>query len=79
MRRRTKLPNPHTLTPDFMSKSREAKLRTHKIFVRLNDEELRALRKYQDLVKGSTRSKICREIIMEKVIRTLDENQPTLF
>lgn len=54
-------------------------MRTHKIFVRLNDEELRALRKYQDLVKGGTRSKICREIIMEKVISTLDENQPTLF
>lgn len=79
MKRRKKLPNPHTLTPDFMSKNRESKLRTHKIFVRLNDHEMQALKRYQEIVKGKSRSGICREAIMEKVIAVLDENQPTLF
>ncbi len=79
MKRRPKLPNPHHLSPDFMSKDREAKLRTNKIFVRLNDNELKALKRYMEITKSKSRSGACREAIMEKVIATIEENQPTLF
>ncbi len=79
MKRRKKLPNPHTLSPDFMSKNRESKLRTNKIVIRLNDHEMQALKRYQEIVRGKSRSGICREAIMEKVIAVLEENQPTLF
>lgn len=62
-----------------MSKARESKLRTHKIFIRLNEQELEALKRYQAICKNKSRAAICREAIMEKVIAVLDENQPTLF
>lgn len=79
-KRRPKLPNPHTLSPDFLSKDKDAQLRTHNLQIRLNDYELRALKRYQELLKGKkSRAAICREAIMEKVLIGLEENQPTLF
>lgn len=79
MKRRPKLPNPHKLSPDFMSKAHESKLRTHQIFIRLNDQELDALKRYLALSKKKSRAAACREAIMEKVISVLENNQPTLF
>lgn len=78
-RRKTKLPNPHNLSPDFLSKDKEAQLRTHKVVVRFNDHELKALKRYQELLKGKSKSAACREAIMEKVISVLEDHQPTLF
>lgn len=78
-RSKTKLPNPHKLSPDFLSKDKEAQLRTHKVVVRFNDQELKALKRYQELLKGKSKAAACREAIMEKVISVLEDNQPTLF
>jgi len=74
-----KRPNPHTLSPDFVSKEKEALLRTNRIVIALNDKELEAIRRYQKIAKGKSRASLCREAIMEKVLTILDENQPTLF
>lgn len=79
MKKVTKLPNPHTLKPDFMSRAKESEKRTHKLLIRLNENEMNALKRYQELCKGKSRAALSREAIMEKVIAALDENYPTLF
>jgi len=75
-----KRPNPHTLSPDFMSKEQKALKRDIKIEVNLNKREFEAIARYQASLSAKvSRSSICREAIMEKVLRELSENQPTLF
>ncbi|MBQ0096966.1 MAG: hypothetical protein KBS53_04865 [Bacteroidales bacterium] len=74
-----KRPNPHTLSPDFRSREHQALVRKNRVVVLLNDMEATALKRYQSVLKGKAKSVICREAIMEKVIKGLDENQPTLF
>lgn len=74
-----KRPNPHTLSPDFRSRERQALVRRNRVVVLLNDMEAAALKRYQEVLKGKAKAVICREAIMEKVIKGLDENQPTLF
>lgn len=74
-----KRPNPHTLDPDFRSKEKEKLVRRNRVVLYLNDRELDALKRYQSSLKGKNRASVCREAIMEKVLKGLDENQPTLF
>ena len=74
-----KRPNPHTLSPDFRSRKRQALVRKNRVVVLLNEMEAAALKRYQEVLKGKAKAVICREAIMEKVIKGLDENQPTLF
>ena len=74
-----KRPNPHTLPPDFRSREQAALVRRNRVVVRLNDRELDALKRYQSTLKNKSRTAICREAILEKVLNGLDENQPTLF
>lgn len=74
-----KRPNPHTLAPDFRSREHKSLIRRNRVVVLLNDMEADALKRYQIALKGKAKAVICREAIMEKVIKGLDENQPTLF
>lgn len=75
-----KRPNPHTLPPDFRSREDNALLRKNRVVVLLNDKELDALKRYQAMYKGmKSRTAICREAIVEKALRALEENSPTLF
>ena len=54
-------------------------MRRNRVAVYLNDRELDALNRYYKLLKGVSRTSVCREAIMERVLKGLDENQPTLF
>lgn len=80
-----KRPNPHTLKPDFLSREKEALVRRNRVVILLNDKEMEALKRYRELLKkkaqvtAPTTSSICREAIMESVLKGLEENQPTLF
>ena len=74
-----KRPNPHTLSPDFRSREQEKLVRRNRVAVYLNDRELDALNRYYKLLKGVSRTSVCREAIMARVLKGLDENQPTLF
>ena len=74
-----KRPNPHTLSPDFDSREKEALIRKNRVVVLMNDKELDALKRYLATLKGKSRASMCRDAIMEKVIAGLAENQPTLF
>lgn len=74
-----KRPNPHTLSPDFRSREKDALVRRHKLVILLNDREMDVLKRYQAVLKGKSRAALCRDAIMEKALNVLEENQPTLF
>lgn len=78
-------PNPHHISPDFLSKEKEALVRKNRVTILLNDKELEAVKRYRETLRkkphvaAPTISSICREAIMENVLKGLEENAPTLF
>lgn len=79
MSRKQKRPNPHNLPPDFRSRQEDTLLRRNRVTVLLNDREMDALKRYQSILKDKSRTSICRDAIMQKVLSALEENSPTLF
>ena len=65
--------------PAYFDKQREALLRTHRKTVLFNDNELAAIDEYCRRFKVSSRSALIRQSVMERVLRGLEENHPTLF
>ena len=54
-------------------------MRRHRQVIYLNDSEMAAIRQYCDKFRVSTKTVLFREAIMEKVLKELDDNHPTLF
>ncbi len=65
--------------PAYFDKQRESMLRTHRKTVLFNDKELEAIGEYCRRFKVSSRSALIRQSVMERVLRGLEENHPTLF
>lgn len=65
--------------PDYLRKQKEALTRRHRQVIYLNDSEMAAIRQYCDKFRVSTKAVLFREAIMEKVLKELDDNHPTLF
>ena len=65
--------------PAYFDKQRESMLRTHRKAVLFNDNELSAIDEYCRRFKVSSRSALIRQAVMERVLRGLEENHPTLF
>ncbi len=63
------------LTP---TKNRNSK-RVHRHVFMLNDMEQKALERYIEKYKITSKSKLFREVLMMEVIRRLEEDSPTLF
>ncbi len=53
--------------------------RVHKITFMLNDEEHKAVQRYLAKYKIENKSRWYRETILMHVVRTLEEDYPTLF
>lgn len=53
--------------------------RVHPIVFRLNDEEMNAVERYLSRYKIENRSRWYRETILSHVLKTLEEDYPTLF
>ncbi len=53
--------------------------RVHKVAFMLNDEECKAVERYLQKYKIQNKSRWYRETILSHVLRTLDEDYPTLF
>ncbi len=53
--------------------------RTHQVTFMLNDEEYKTVCNYLDKYKISNRSRWYRETIMTHILRTLEQDYPTLF
>lgn len=65
--------------PAYFDKQRDALLRTHRKTVFFNDKELAAIQEYCRRFKVGSRSALIRQSVMERVLRGLEENHPTLF
>lgn len=65
--------------PEYFQKQKAALVRRHRQVIYLNDSEIAAIGQYCDKFKVSTKSAFFREAIMEKVLKELDDNHPTLF
>ena len=65
--------------PDYLRKQKEALTRRHRQVIYLNDSEMAAIRQYCEKFRVGTKAVLFREAIMEKVLKELNDNPPTLF
>ena len=65
--------------PAYFDKQRASLRRNHRKIVFLNEKELAAIDEYCSRFKVSSRSALIRQAVMERVLRGLEENHPTLF
>lgn len=67
------------IDPEYLKKQKAALVRRHRQVIYLNDNEMAAIREYCERFRVNTKSALFRRAIMEKVLKELDENLPTLF
>ena len=65
--------------PEYLKKQKEALVRRHRQVIYLNDSEMAAIHQYCEKFRVGTKAVLYREAIMEKVLKELDDNHPTLF
>jgi len=65
--------------PAYFDKQKESLRRIHRKSVLFNDKELAAIQEYCRRFKVSSRSALIRQSVMERVLKGLEENHPTLF
>ena len=65
--------------PAYFDKQRESLRRVHRKAVLFNENEVAAINEYCRRFKVSSRSALIRQAVMERVLRGLEENHPTLF
>ncbi len=75
MRKRTSL----KIDPEYLRKQKASMVRKHRQVIYLNDREMAAISKYCEMFKVRTKSVLMREAVMEKVLKELEDNHPTLF
>ena len=68
-----------TIDPEYLKKQKEALVRRHRQVIYLNDSEMAAFQQYCDKFRVGTKAVLFREAIMEKILKELDDNHPTLF
>ena len=68
-----------TIDPEYLKKQKEALVRRHRQVIYLNDSEMAAIQQYCDKFRVGTKAVLFREAIMEKRLKELDDNPPTLF
>ena len=68
-----------SIDPEYRKKQKEALVRRHRQVIYLNDSEMAAIQQYCDKVRVGTKTVLFREAIMEKILKELDDNPPTLF
>lgn len=61
------------------NQTQPAQSRVHRVAFMLNDDECKAVRRYLQKYKIQNKSRWYRETIMTHVLRTLEEDYPTLF
>ena len=67
------------IDPEYLKKQKAAMLRRHRQVIYLNDSEMAAIRQYCEKFRVGTKAVLFREAIMEKILKELDDNHPTLF
>ena len=74
--RKRKIPK---IDPEFFSREKASMVRKNRQVIYLNDKEMAAISEYCSRFKVNTKSVLFRQAIMEKILKGLDSNPPTLF
>ena len=67
------------IDPEYLKKQKAALVRRHRQVIYLNDSEMAAINQYCEKFRVGTKTVLFREAIMEKVLKELNDNPPTLF
>ncbi len=67
------------IDPDFLRREKASLVRKNRQVIYLNDKEMAAINEYCSRFKVNTKSVFFRQAIIEKVLRELGTNPPTLF
>ena len=62
-----------------MSREKDSLIRRNRQVIYLNDKEMAAISEYCNRFKVNTKSVLFRQAIMEKILKGLGSNPPTLF
>lgn len=65
--------------PEYLKKQKAALVRRHRQVIYLNDSEMAAIDQYCEKFRVGVKTVMFREAIMEKVLKELNDNPPTLF
>ena len=68
-----------SIDPEYLKKQKASLVRRHRQVIYLNDSEMAAIRQYCEKFRIDTKSVLFRKAIMEKILKELDDNHPTLF
>ena len=77
MAKKKKISSP--VDPEYLKKQKEALVRRHRQVIYLNDRELAVINQFCETFRVSAKSTLYREAILEKVLKELNDNPPTLF
>lgn len=67
------------MAPDFLKREKESLIRRNRQVIYFNDKEMAAITEYCSRFKVNTKSVLFRQAIMEKILKGLGSNPPTLF
>ncbi len=65
--------------PAYLDRQRESLKRIYRKTVLFNGQELAAIDEYCHRFRVASRSALIREALMERILKGLEENHPTLF
>lgn len=68
-----------SVDPSYLDRQKDSLKRKYRKTTLLNEQELAAIDEYCRRFKVSSRSALVREALMERVLKGLEENHPTLF
>lgn len=68
-----------SVDPSYLDRQKDSLKRKYRKTTLFNEQELTAIDEYCRRFKVSSRSALVREALMERVLKGLEENHPTLF
>lgn len=68
-----------SVDPSYLDRQKDSLKRKYRKTTLFNEQELAAIDEYCRRFKVSSRSALVREALMERVLKGLEENHPTLF
>ena len=68
-----------SVDPSYLDRQKASLKRKYRKSILFNEQELAAIDEYCRRFKVSSRSALVREALMERVLKGLEENHPTLF
>lgn len=68
-----------SVDPSYLDRQKDSLKRKYRKTTFFNEQELAAIDEYCRRFKVSSRSALVREALMERVLKGLEENHPTLF